>query len=158
MGVRMIDQPSTTSYLSEHKTTAELMSEFSKKATKFLYPKPHVLFNWGEPAKSVYLVRSGEVVLTMPISGKQAMSLHAGENSLVGLPATFSNEPYSMTATAQRNTEVERMDREQFRLMLVMKPALSLHILRILAEETRSARIGIVEAGAKRRHVLKRKA
>lgn len=139
--------------LSGHKATAELIAEFSEKATKFLYPKPTVLFQQGEPATNVYLIRSGEVVLTMPISKGHAMSFRAAENSLVGLPATFTNEPYSMTAIAQENTEVERMGREQFWQMLVTKPALSLHILKILAEETRSARIAIVELGHRRRSV-----
>lgn len=115
------------------------------------YPKPHVLFQQGDSPSSVYLVRSGEVFLTMPVSLAQAMCLRAIENSLVGLPATFSNEPYAMTAIAQEHCEVERMDLEQFWLLLVTKPNLALAVLKILAAETRSARIAIVDSKRKER-------
>jgi len=43
------------------------------------------------------------------------------------------------------------MDRDQFWQMLIKKPTLSLDVLQILAAETRSARIAIVELGSKRR-------
>ena len=142
--------------LSEHKATPELMAEFSQRATKHSYSSKEVLFQQGEPASKVYLVRHGEVFLTMSISSSHAMGFRATEGSLVGLPATFSNEPYSMTASAERGSQLEILDREQFLRMLVAKPSLSLDVLKILAAETRSARVAIVEVGSRRRS-LKRK-
>jgi len=137
--------------LSAHKATPELIAKISQWATKLSCTRKTVLFQQGEPASNVYLVRAGEVILTMPISSTRAMSFRAMEGSLVGLPAAFSNEPYSMTAVAGVGSELERMDREQFWQMLIKKPTLSLDVLQILAAETRSARIAIVELGSKRR-------
>ena len=147
---------STESELSVHKATAELMAEFSRTATKLSCTRKTVLFQQGEAASSVYLVRSGDVILTMPISLAQALAFRATEGSIVGLPATFGNEPYSMTAVAEEHTELERMGRDQFWQMLIKRPALSLDVLRILAAETRSARIAIVDVGSKPRQGIRR--
>jgi CRP-like cAMP-binding protein len=62
-----------------------------------------------------------------------------------------------MAAVAERGCELEQMDREGFWQMLVAKPSLSLDVLQILAAETRSARIAIVELGSKRRMVRRKK-
>ena len=145
------------SQLSEHQATAELIAEFRQRATKLSCSRKTVLFQQGEPASNVYLVRTGEVFLTMPISPAHVLGFRAMEGSLIGLPATFSNEPYSMAAEALAGSELEKMDRDQFWQMLIKKPALSLDVLRILAAETRSARIAIVDVSSKRRHGLKRK-
>lgn len=143
--------------LSHNKATPALISEFSQRATKLLCTRKIVLFERGEPAKQVYLVRSGRVELTMPITSDEAMAFRAAEGSIVGLPAAFSNEPYSLTALAYRGAELEEMDRRQFWEMLISKPALSLDVLKILASETRSARIAIVDVRSKHRHGNRRK-
>jgi len=143
--------------LSEHKASPELVAEFSTRATKLSCTRKQILFQQGEASSGVYLIRAGEVILTMPISARRAMSFRAAEGSLVGLPATFSNESYSMAAVAERGCELEQMDREGFWQMLVAKPSLSLDVLQILAAETRSARIAIVELGSKRRMVRRKK-
>jgi CRP-like cAMP-binding protein len=70
-------------------------------------------------------------------SPAHVMGFRATEGSLIGLPATFGIEPYSMTAEVLAGSELEKMDRDHFWQMLIKKPALSLDVLRILAAETR---------------------
>ena len=98
---------------------------------------------------SVYLVRSGEVGLMLPLTSTGCVGFHAKTGSLVGLPAAFSQEPYSMTAIAWEGSEVAAMGRDRFCDLVASNPALSLDVLRILAAETRAARIAIVQARAK---------
>jgi CRP-like cAMP-binding protein len=132
-------------HLSEHKATPELIEAFSKRATEIVCDTARVLFQLGESENGVYMVRTGEVVLTMPISSAHSMGFRATAGSLVGLPATFSSEPYSMTALAQPGSVLEHMDRESFLRMLLSQPTLSLDVLTILAAETRSARIAVID-------------
>jgi CRP-like cAMP-binding protein len=96
-------------------------------------------------------VVSGEVELTMPVSRTRAIGFRASAGSLVGLPAAFSNQPYSMSALAKRGAELVRIDRSQLGEMLAAAPLLALDVLRILAAETRSARIAIVDVSAMHR-------
>jgi CRP-like cAMP-binding protein len=137
--------------LSEHKATLELIAALRKTATQHVCTRDEVLFLQGEPAESVYLVSTGEVKLMMPVSRTHAMVFRAEAGSLVGLPSAFCGQPYSMTAVAISGTELKRIGRTDFCELLVANPALSLEVLRILAEETRSARIAIAEVRPRHR-------
>jgi CRP-like cAMP-binding protein len=156
IGSTNVSSHAPKSNLSEHRASPELMAAFSKRATEIMCDTARVLFQHGESGNGVYMVRSGEVVLTMPVSPAHAMGFRATAGSLVGLPATFCNEPYSMTALAQSGSVLEHMDRETFLRMLIERPTLAIDVLAILAAETRSARIAIVDLRSRRRG-LKRK-
>lgn len=60
-----------------------------------------VLFRRGEPAKGVYVLRKGSVVLSFDDRRHRT----AGQGWVLGLPATFSGEPYSLTAVTAENCE-----------------------------------------------------
>jgi CRP-like cAMP-binding protein len=138
--------------LSDCNGSPELVAAFSRKAVAVTCTENEVLFQKGEPGTSVYLVRSGEVSLLLPIARTRGIGFRAKPGSLVGLPAAFGNEPYSMTAIAWEDSEIAVMSRERFCDLVASDHALSLDVLRILAAETRAARVAIVEASAKRRH------
>lgn len=135
--------------LSEHRASPELTSAFSERAVSVVCTQDEVLFKRREPANAVYLVKAGEVGLMMLISGTRTVGFRAEAGSLVGLPAAFGNEPYSMTAVAWKGAELAVMSRERFCDMIAANSTLSLDVLRILADETRSARIAITEIGLK---------
>jgi len=137
--------------LSEFMGCPEFLAAFNKKAVAVKCTADEVLFQTGEPGNSVYLVRSGEVGLILPVGDKDGIGFRAKPGSLVGLPAAFSSERYSMTAIAWKGSEVSVMSRDRFCDLIASSPALSLNVLKILAAETRAARVAIVEASAKRR-------
>lgn len=138
-------QGKKTSALSEYKASVELMSKFIEHAEIVVCPRDHVLFRIGEPATSVYLVRSGEVELRLPLSKGSGLGFYADSGLLVGLPAAFRNEPYSMTAVASADSELAVMEREEFCQLLQSNSALSFDVLRILAGETHAVRALICE-------------
>src|SRR3954469_24012677 len=92
--------------LSECTASPEFLTEFKKRAVQVSCNDDEVLFRIGEPGTSVYLVRSGEVGLILPVSDTDGIGFRAEAGSLVGLPAAFSNEPYSMTAIAWKGSEI----------------------------------------------------
>ena len=133
--------------LYDCKATPELVAAFEKKAIKITCSENEVLFRSGEPGKCVYLILAGEIRLFLPLNSMDGMGFQAQSGSFVGLPAAFSNESYSMSAIARKGTEVAVMSRDKFCDLVAADPMLALDVLRILATETRAARIAIVEAG-----------
>jgi CRP-like cAMP-binding protein len=131
--------------------TPELIATFKKNALQLVCSEDQVLFRQGQPGECVYVVLAGEVGLLLPLSSNDGMGFRAGTGSFVGLPAAFSNEPYSMTAIAWQGTELAMMSRDKFVDMIATNAALSLDVLKILAAETRAARLAIVDAEIGRR-------
>jgi len=140
--------------LYECKASPGLIAAFEKRAIKVICSENQVLFSNGEPGRCVYLVLTGEIGLLLPLTSMDGMGFRAQSGSLVGLPAAFSNGAYSMTAVARNGAELAVMSRDKFCDLIRTSPMLSLDVLRILAAETRAARIAIVEAGFGRRQSL----
>ena len=133
--------------LYDCKGSPELVAAFEKRAIKIACSENEVLFRDGEPGKCVYLILAGEIGLFLPHSSPAGMPFRARTGAFVGLPAAFSNENYSMSAIAQKGTQVAVMSRDKFCDLVAAVPVLALDVLRILAAETRAARIAIVESG-----------
>jgi CRP-like cAMP-binding protein len=131
--------------------SSQLLATFNEHARIIRCAHDEVLFRTGGTAEYVYLLRSGEVALTIPFSNERAMEFHAKTGALLGLPAAFSNQPYSMTAVAAKDSEVAVIRREEFCGLISSNPSLSLDVLRILAAETRAARLAITAVGMNRR-------
>jgi CRP-like cAMP-binding protein len=105
-----------------------------------------VLFHQGDAPDGLYIVRNGEVVLIMlSEAGNQVMCLRAGAGSLLGLPGIIGNEPYTLTATASKGSEIGFVARDDFEDLMRAEPSLSLRVLQVLAKEVRSARQALSE-------------
>jgi CRP-like cAMP-binding protein len=74
------------------------------------------LFRRGDKAVGVFLVRRGKVSLSL--DGTSVISRTLGPGSLLGLPATLSGEPYSLTATVAEDCQLDFIRREA-----VLRPA-----------------------------------
>jgi CRP-like cAMP-binding protein len=145
------DEVAVEPAVSGCEASPELVAAFEKSAIKVVCSDVEILFRNGEPSRCVYLVLTGEIGLVLPLSSMDELRFRAPSGSLVGLPAAFSNGPYSMTAIAWKGAELAVMSRDKFCDMVALNPAFSRDVLRILAAETRAARIAIVETGIGRR-------
>lgn len=100
-----------------------------------------VLFSQGDAPTGLYIIESGKTALVMKSeSGSAVMRLHAGAGSLLGLPAVIGNEPYSLTATADKGSEIKFVTRDGFEKVIRAEPSLYPYVLQVLAAEVRSAR------------------
>ncbi|WP_162601396.1 Crp/Fnr family transcriptional regulator [Occallatibacter savannae] len=138
-----VSQPSP---LSGILASPELIKEFIQRGRTLTFPRTAVLFRQGESATRVYLVISGAVALTLPFSTSHAIGFIAENGSIVGVPAAFGNQPYSMTGVVVARSELIAIEAEEFCKMIASDPVLSLNVLKILAAETRAARMAIAEA------------
>src|ERR1019366_9122355 len=65
------------------------------------------LFRQGEPAVGIFILHKGIITLSMMSQdGHSLLAAQARPGSILGLPGSISNEPYSMSATAAAGAEV----------------------------------------------------
>jgi CRP-like cAMP-binding protein len=118
---------------------AGLKNEILERSVKFV-AEDGFLFLQGKPPNALYFVKSGKVQMAMMARERVALSFIAGEGSLLGLPATFSNQPYSMTAKASPTAEIFRLGADTFYELLTTDSRMQEAAWRILASEVRAAR------------------
>jgi CRP-like cAMP-binding protein len=123
---------------------AVLCAEIEKWSARSFVKEGEILFQQGGSPGYAFFLNSGEIALTMHVSGDALWRVRAGKGSLLGLPAIVGNEPYSMTATLMVDSEICRISRDDFHQLTQQNPRLCCNILQILAGE--------VHAGA--RHSL----
>src|SRR4051794_10054007 len=84
--------------LSEILADAELCAEIEKWSPPSFVKEGETLFQQGDVPGYAFFVKTGEIALTMHVSGDALWRVGATRGSLLGLPAIVGNEPYSMTA------------------------------------------------------------
>jgi hypothetical protein len=103
-----------------------------------------ILFSQGDAPVGIYLVEAGEAALVMTSArGLVATCFHAGVGSVLGLPAVVADQPYSLTAMADKGSEIGFVARGDFEALMRAEPDLYLYVLQVLAAEVRSARMAI---------------
>ena len=103
----------------------------------------------GEPSRGVYLIESGSVRLSLepgPEAEKPIYERVMGSGSLLGLPATINNLPYSATAMAIEDTELSFVAREDLLALMMKSSAMAITILQLLSQEIHDMRNVIVNA------------
>ena len=124
----------------------ELIDALEKRSSTVLCTETRRLFVQGGDPAGMYILRKGKVSLTMDSpTGGSLVSISLSPGSLLGLPALIGNEPYTMTAEAQKDAELGFVTREDFNSLMRSDPSLALRVLRVLAAEVRSARHAISE-------------
>ncbi|HTB97252.1 MAG TPA: Crp/Fnr family transcriptional regulator [Terracidiphilus sp.] len=125
----------------------ELLTALQKLTTPFVCSEDHVLFAQGEPSTGLYILHSGTGLLTMTSNdGEPIFHTPLSPGMLLGLPGAIGNQPYSLNAIVFQGAEVSYVSREDFAQLMLREPALSLHVLRVLAAEVRTARSALSQA------------
>jgi CRP-like cAMP-binding protein len=70
------------------------------------------LFEQGEVATGIYLIRSGKVALLVEQSSKRAYAQIVGAGALIGLPAVIASNPFSVTAEVLDDCDLVFIPRE----------------------------------------------
>lgn len=100
-----------------------------------------VLFRQGDPPKGLYLIESGKVALTLS-KGKTCKAFWIAEaGSVLGLPSTVRNQPYSLTAKIIESTQMIFVSRTKMRRLLLSDSELCFKAVQILGAELRSVRL-----------------
>jgi CRP-like cAMP-binding protein len=127
----------TDSFIADRK----LFRALEDKSQPIPCEKGCVLFSQGEEPKGIFILRSGQVALTMQsTSGQIVMRHRAFAGSVLGLPGVIASEPYSLNAIVSQGSEVRFVSRSDFEDLLRAEPSLYHDVLEILAAEVRAAR------------------
>ncbi|KAA6461772.1 Crp/Fnr family transcriptional regulator [Acidobacteria bacterium AB60] len=124
----------------------ELLEVLRPHATPINCDQDRPLFDQGDTPTGLFLVLAGSVTITMDSpQGDEVMSFDARPGSLLGLPAVIGNCAYSLSAWAKGGAEIAFVSRERFSALMLSDPRLSMMILRVLANEVRTARLAITK-------------
>ncbi len=122
----------------------DLVLALDQRSTPVPCADGQVLFHQGDAPTGVYILKVGEVTLTMTSAqGETVMRVLAPAGSLLGLPGLIGNEPYTLTAIAGKHSVCKFVPRAEFTGLMQSDPTLALKILQVLAAEVRSARRAI---------------
>ena len=124
----------------------ELLEALEKRSSTVQCTEPRRLFTQGGSPTGLYILRKGKASLTMESpTGGDLLSITLYPGSLLGLPALIGNEPFTLTATAEKDAELGFVTREDFNSLMQSDPSIAMRVLRVLAAEVRTARHAISE-------------
>ncbi len=93
------------------------------------------LFSEHSPANFMYVILDGDVELTLkgePLGAE-------GSGGIVGEMAMINNSSRSATAKTLSKVTAARVDREQFKEIIVENPEFALHLMQVMANRLRVA-------------------
>lgn len=97
------------------------------------------LFHRGDNCQGVFVIKSGRVRLSMETE-RSVLERTAGPGSVLGLPATMSGKPYSLTAEVIEVTKYIFVGVDRVRHTLVHNPELCFEVLGLLSREVQQLR------------------
>jgi CRP-like cAMP-binding protein len=112
-----------------------LRKRLQSLATSVRKAKGAVLFRAGQPCRGAFLIRSGQVELSLEGASHLYPARVVGRGNVVGLPAAFSGEPYSLTAKAKSACRLDFIPRGKLLDLLRRNPRAGFDIVRMLSEE-----------------------
>jgi CRP-like cAMP-binding protein len=101
------------------------------------------LFRRGDAVTGIFLVVQGVVRLKLDGDPASLPARHVGPGSVVGLPATLSDSPYSLTAEVVEDSELMLLPRQRLLDLLQEKPQLCFQVMNILTEELTQTRTAL---------------
>ena len=97
--------------------------------------KGTVLFRAGQPCIGAFLLRSGQVELSLEGASHLYPPRVVRAGAVIGLPAAFSGEPYSLTAQTKTACRLDFIPRGELLDILRRNPKAGFDIVRMLSEE-----------------------
>ena len=99
------------------------------------YKAGELIFREGEPAKELFVIKSGSVEIRL---GNRLLDT-LPERSIFGEMALIDRGPRSATAVALTDTVVVPVDEKQFLLMVSRTPYFALNVMRVLVQRLRTS-------------------
>jgi CRP-like cAMP-binding protein len=116
-------------------SSAELREKLLRLASPIAKPKGSILFRRGDEPLGVFLVRRGRIGLCLDCENKAFPRRVLGPGAIVGLPASVSGNPYSLTAEVVRDSEFAFVSRRSLVECLRNDPNFGFEIITMLSSE-----------------------
>ncbi len=113
----------------------EVRKQLHEAARSVVADKGEVLFRSGQECQGAFLIQSGEVKLSLDSVSNSYPPRTVSSGFVVGLPASFSGEPYSLTAEAKTMCRLDFISRRKLLKVLHEHPKTGFEIVRLLSDE-----------------------
>ena len=120
-----------------------LKTQLESVGSEIKKEKGTFLFRRGDGASGVYLVLHGQIRLGLECDPRGFPSRLIGAGSLLGLPSTLSNSPYSLTGEVTENSRLIYVPGDTLRRLLRDHPQLCFDVMTILTEELNQTRAAL---------------
>jgi CRP-like cAMP-binding protein len=123
--------------------SAEALAALERISTPVDKPAGAALFRRGDEGAGLYLILHGTVRMAPDCDAPDHLWRTFGPGSVLGLPATVSGQPYSLTAMVEEDTQLAFVPRADVLELFRAKPLVCLHAMQTLGEEILAMRSGI---------------
>lgn len=121
----------------------ELKQQLEDRASVISRPKGAILFRRGDPVSGLFIIRRGQVMLRLECDSRVYPARILGPGSVIGLPATMSGAPYSLTAEVTNDAELSFVPRSAVIELLRSDPQLGFEVMAILGDEISEIRSAV---------------
>jgi CRP-like cAMP-binding protein len=132
----------------------EFQTELERLSTIVLKPAGSFLFQRGDQASGVFLIRNGRISLALDYETLVYPARILGPGAVIGLPATVSGNPYSLTAKVIEDSELDFVPRAQVVECLKNNPLLCFQVMDVLSDEIADIRSAFKRNGSRVRAVV----
>ena len=121
--------------------TRELAAALEPYGSVLSHPRGLRLFERGQKAYGLFLLRSGSVRLSVP----GALDRSVGPGSLLGVPGTLSKGIYSLSAELLEDSQVLFVPSERVSQLMIEHPEIGFQMVQLLSREIQALRHRIGE-------------
>ena len=105
------------------------------------------VFKQGQKPHGMYLVNSGSLRLSIEaLPGEAVIERTVGPGYLVGLPATFNGNPYSLTCEVVEDAELIYLSRRDIANLMRCESEAAMKLLDLLSTEVQAVRAELARA------------
>jgi CRP-like cAMP-binding protein len=115
----------------------ELAPALEKLGKRVSSARGTILFQQGQPATGVLVLRTGRVRLTFDLGNGHHAGKTVGPGHVLGLLATVSEQPYGKTAKTLEDCGLVQVDRTSVMALLERRKDFWLTVISVIADEMR---------------------
>lgn len=130
----------------------DALADFDSIKSVAVYPRGALLFRQGEPARSIFLICSGRVKLTLSEAGKQLMLRVAMPGEVLGLSGALSAGTYEVIAEALTEVQVSQVSRKNLVRFLHDHRQACLQVVNLISQDLHIAYERVRAVGLGRSH------
>ncbi|HVM92258.1 MAG TPA: Crp/Fnr family transcriptional regulator [Terriglobales bacterium] len=103
--------------------------------TRRVFSRGTVIYEHGVPAAGIYLLETGAVRVSLPLSGRQSQLLEVvGAGAILGLSESLSGDQYRVNAVAEDTTAACFIARKDFAELLDAHHDFCMQVVRLLSD------------------------
>jgi CRP-like cAMP-binding protein len=118
----------------------ELKQCLTETGSRMHFGQGDLLFQRGDEVRGVFLILSGQVRLGLGDKSNAVPARDLGPGAILGLPATLSDSPYSLTAEVLAQAEVVYLSRPAMLELLSTRSRVCFEVMNLLSEELAETR------------------